>query len=185
MSKPSVPLPTRVFELFPYQLQRYDRRVALAAHNTNGWETFSSEQVVSWIDDLAVALEQAGVEPGDRIGNVAETNRPEWNVIDAAITSLGAVHLPIYPNISADEYAYILDHAKPKLIFVSSERLFRLLESVAERLTYRFQLVPYQPTTGRKSLCELTIAGHAALEDPEIRSRLVRRRAQVRPGDLA
>jgi long-chain acyl-CoA synthetase len=185
MSKLSVSLPKRVFELFPYQLQRYHRRVALAGRNANGWQRFSSEQVVSWIDDLAAALEQAGVEPGDRIGNVTETNRPEWNVIDAAVTSLGAVHLPIYPNISADEYAYILGHAKPKLVFVSSERLFRLLESVAERLTGPFRLVPYEPISGRASLPELTNAGHTALEDPEIRSRLDRRRAQVRPEDMA
>jgi long-chain acyl-CoA synthetase len=185
MSKFSVPLPTRVFELFPYQLSRYDRRVALARRNADGWQTFSSEQVVSWIDDLAAALEQTGVEPGNRIGNVSETNRPEWNVIDAAVTSLGAVHLPIYPNISADEYTYILGHAEPKLVFVSSERLFRLLESVAERLTCRFVVVPYEPIAGRTSLRDLTISGHTALADPETRSRLNSRRARVRPKDLA
>jgi long-chain acyl-CoA synthetase len=185
MSKLSVPLPTRVFELLPYQLRRYHRRVALARRHGNGWETFSSEELVSWVDDLAAALQQAGVEPGDRIGNVTEANRPEWNVIDAALTSLGAVHLPIYPNISADEYAYILGHAEPKLVFVSSERLFRLLESVAERLTRPFKLILYEPIAGQTSLHDLTISGHAALEDPETRSRLDSRRAQVRPEDLA
>ena len=88
---------------------------------------FSTTESLDLIAALAWGLHMAGVRKGDRVANVTETNRPEWYFIDSAVMSLGAVDLPIYPNISSEEYEFILGDSEAKLLFVSSDRLYRLL----------------------------------------------------------
>ena len=34
-------------------------------------------------------------------------NRPEWNIVDMALSQAGIVNVPIYPTISKEEYDYI------------------------------------------------------------------------------
>ncbi len=80
---------------------------------------------------LAAGLHAAGVGPGDRVANVTETNRPEWNFIDLAVLQLGAVHVPIYPTLTAEEFQFILDDSGAKLVFVSSEALRAKMAGVA------------------------------------------------------
>jgi long-chain acyl-CoA synthetase len=68
---------------------------------------------------LTAGLRSAGVRPGDRIGLLAE-NRPEWAMCDLAILASGAITVPLYPNATSAQIAYILSHAEAKLLFVSN-----------------------------------------------------------------
>jgi long-chain acyl-CoA synthetase len=72
------------------------------------WRIYSTaralKSLLSWH-----GIAPVGPRKGDRVANVTETNRVEWNFIDGAVTSLGAIHLPIYPNISVQDYEFILN----------------------------------------------------------------------------
>ena len=48
--------------------------------------------------------------------------------------SLGAVHVPIYPNLNPEEFEFILNHSAAKLVFVSSESLYRVMAVIQKRL---------------------------------------------------
>src|ERR1700727_1745961 len=100
--------PSRVFDLLPHQLEHCPRNAAFAQKLGGAWKTFSTAASLEIITALAWGLHAAGVRAGDRVANVAETNRPEWCFIDSAVMSLGAVDLPIYPNISFEEFEFIL-----------------------------------------------------------------------------
>lgn len=64
-------------------------------------------QVHSWLemqrDVLAVAsgLVDAGVKPGDAVVLISE-NRVEWLYCDFAIQAIGAITVPIYPNVTPE-----------------------------------------------------------------------------------
>ena len=92
--------PSRVFDLLRYQLAHCPLTDAFAQKVGGEWKTFSTKESLDIIDALAWGLHLAGIRAGDRIANVTETNRAEWYFIDNAVMALGAVHLPIYPNIS-------------------------------------------------------------------------------------
>jgi len=66
-----------------------------------------------------------GVEKGDRVAILAE-NSPNWGVSYFAITTIGAIAVPILPDFSEIEVENILNHSEAKVIFVSSKLYSRI-----------------------------------------------------------
>jgi long-chain acyl-CoA synthetase len=177
--------PTRVFDLLRVQLERTPRRDALA-HKVGGqWKTYSTAESLEIIDALAWGLHLAGIEKGDRIANITETNRPEWNFIDNAVMSLGAIHVPIYPNLNPTEFEFILNHSEAKLLFVSSESLYRLFTGMGNKLPSLEGLYIYDPVQDARSWTELRDLGREEMRETENRELLRRLREEVQPTDLA
>ena len=45
---------------------------------------------------------------------------------------MGVIHIPVYPTISKEDYAYILNHCKPKFIIVSDKTLYDKIQPIAD-----------------------------------------------------
>ena len=61
-----------------------------------------------------------GIEKGDRVAILGE-NSPNWGASYFAITSIGAIAVPILTDFSEIEIENILEHSEAKAIFVSSK----------------------------------------------------------------
>src|SRR5262249_7704523 len=158
--------PRRLFDLLEFQLEHYPRTDALSQKIDQKWLTYSTSWLVESVNELAWGLHFWGVSRGDRVANVTENNRVEWNLIDGAVTSLGAIHVPIYPNISIQDYEFILNDSGVRLAFVSSERLFRIISSLRTRLKGLEAIYTYDKVKGATHWIELKAAGEASLRDP-------------------
>jgi long-chain acyl-CoA synthetase len=85
-------------------------------------------QVLSWNGMhgrmLAVAsgLVDAGIKAGDCVAIMSE-NRVEWIYCDFAIQTIGAITVPIYPNVSQDAAATILTDSSAKLAIASDAQI--------------------------------------------------------------
>jgi long-chain acyl-CoA synthetase len=75
-------------------------------------------------------LLKLGIKPGDKIATISN-NRPEWNFVDMGISQIGAVHVPLYPNINEEEYEYILEHSESKYVFISSDIIYSKIKDIA------------------------------------------------------
>ena len=189
------PAPTRIFDLLGHQLACYPREDALAYKVDGAWRKFSTQEVVDTVRALAAGLRAAGVGPGDRIANVNENNRPEWNFIDLAVLQLGAVHVPIYPTLTAGEFQFILHDAGAKLVFASTEALRAKVAAVWDRLPALEGIYTYDPPPRRTShqrtadapcWTDLRVLGETLLrEKPATGLALDAIAANVHPGDLA
>jgi long-chain acyl-CoA synthetase len=177
--------PSRVFDLLPYQQRNFPKADAFAYKVGGVWRKFSTSESIEIIDKLAWGLHLHGVRSGDRVASVSDNNRPEWNFLDNAILSLGAAHVPIYPNVTPEEYEFILKDSGASLVFCSSERLHGLLGPVVERLPSIKEMYVFDAVSGAKSWQELVCAGQEVLEREELRNQLADFRAAVSPGDLA
>ena len=181
---------TRVFDLVTHQLRHFPKPDAVA-HKVNGvWQKFSTQEVIDHARALAAGLHAAGVQPGDRIANVTETNRSEWNFIDLAVLQLGAVHVPIYPTQTPEECHYILEDSGARCIFVSSDALAAKIASIRPRLPALEKVYSYvQPSpesVGVEPWTALRDLGDALLrEKPAVGQKLDELAAAVRPEDLA
>jgi long-chain acyl-CoA synthetase len=71
------------------------------------------------IDALIVMMGEYGITKGDRVAILSQ-NMPNWGTAYLAITSLGAVVVPILTDFHVDEILHILRHSETKLVFVSS-----------------------------------------------------------------
>jgi long-chain acyl-CoA synthetase len=113
---------TRVFDILPQLLEKYERPNALAAKENGSWKTYSTKEFVDNSNNLGYGLVNAGLQKGDMVAIIAN-NRPEWNFADFAIQMAGGISVPIYPTISEHDLQFILNDAQVKYIFVSSSEL--------------------------------------------------------------
>jgi fatty-acyl-CoA synthase len=87
--------------------------------------------VVARVDRLAGALGGLGIEDGDRVATFCWNTQAHLECY-LAIPSVGAVLHTLNIRLFADQLAYIVNHAKDRVIFVD-DSLVPLLEPVAER----------------------------------------------------
>jgi long-chain acyl-CoA synthetase len=116
----------RTFDILEHCLENYPREDAIAGKYDNQWVPFSTQQFARNSELLAMGLMALGLKKGDRVATVSG-NRPEWSFVDMALAMTGAVHVPVYPTISEEEYQYIFSHANTRYIFVSDDKLFKKL----------------------------------------------------------
>jgi long-chain acyl-CoA synthetase len=90
----------------------------LAIRRRGRLEQVSTAELVTAAHSLALALEERGLRPGERVALWAE-NCPEWHVVDFACHLLGAVSVPIYPTLSPQAVAYILKNCGASWVFYS------------------------------------------------------------------
>jgi long-chain acyl-CoA synthetase len=93
-----------------------------------GKEFLTYGDVKSLIKNLKEKLLQAGIEKGDRVALFSE-NQPHWGVVYLAVTSLGAVIVPILPEFAAKAVINILDHSGAKVLFASEKQRRKLSET--------------------------------------------------------
>ena len=67
-----------------------------------GWSPISSETWRQRIIAVSSALRKWGVGRGDRVAILSE-NRPEWTIADFASLLLGAVTVPVYATLTAEQ----------------------------------------------------------------------------------
>src|SRR5213594_385496 len=75
-----------------------------------GTERLSYEETRARVRQVAKGLLTLGVKRGDKVA-LLMPNRPEWLLIDFAVTLLGATLVPISTWSRARELAYMLDHS--------------------------------------------------------------------------
>jgi long-chain acyl-CoA synthetase len=123
---------TRLFD-FPYhQLKTKPIQNALVTKKNGKWEETSSQEFIDKANQISRGLLRLGVKPNDKIAIISATNRTEWNIMDIGLLQIGAQSVPIYPTISAKEYAYIFNHAETNLCFVSDAGILEKVNAVRE-----------------------------------------------------
>ena len=94
-------------------------------HGENKAMGFVGEEVINYsqlkdrTESVIRLLEEYSVQPGDRVA-ILSGSMPNWGVTYLAITSMGAVAVPILPDFSAGEVANVLTHSGARLLFVSA-----------------------------------------------------------------
>ena len=120
---------TRVFDILPQLLEKYNKPNALVAKENGVWTEYSTQKFVDSVNYMSYGLFNLGFQRGDKIAIIAN-NRPEWNFTDYAIQQSGGVSVPIYPTISESDLAFILNDAQIKYVFVSSADLYAKVKGV-------------------------------------------------------
>jgi len=113
------------------------RRVASAANprailwqdEFGQWQPISSDQIYQRVRALGQAFLGWGAKKGDRIALIAE-NRWEWAITDFAALAIGAADVPIYPTLTGEQIAALLNDADCRIAVVSTRQQFDKLNSV-------------------------------------------------------
>ena len=85
------------------------------------------------VRQCAKALLAAGIQKGDRVA-VLSTPRPEYWVLFLASTQIGAIWLGLNPKYQPKECRYVLDDARPRLVFMMAEFEGRCYHDSAQQI---------------------------------------------------
>ena len=173
---------TRLYDILDHYLEKYPNQdAALVSKKAGVWQKISIQEYVSQTNLISYGLMALGVEKGDNVGLVSG-NRPEWNMIDFAIMQIGAVSVPIYPNISQEDYRHILNHAEIKVIFIDGKDLRGKLEPIMPEVKSLKEIYTFTEVgTKYKNLNNLIGLG----KDNEQPEKLEGIKASIRPEELA
>jgi long-chain acyl-CoA synthetase len=173
-------------KIFLQGVDRFNRPDALRHKEGGSWRDLSHREVESRVTRLAAALEGMGVEAGDRIAILSE-NRPEWALTDFAVLGLGAVLVPIYPTLPANQIAYILNDSSARAVFVSTREQLGEIQEIRGKLPTLQLVASFDPPGGLEGVAhfaDLVKRGGDAVDGGRTGS--FRERAlRVTPDDLA
>ena len=125
----------RLFDIPYYQMERYPNERMFSTKRSGEWDALSTKDFLEEVNRISRGLIVLGIQPGDKIG-IVSSNRFEWNVADVAIQQIGAIVVPVYPNISTADYRYIFKDAGIRLCFTGSEELYGKLEGLKNELDH-------------------------------------------------
>ena len=108
---------------------RDNPRVTMHRQASGGWAPISSRELYRNVSGTARKLLNWTIAKGDRVAILGE-NRPEWTTADFACQLIGAVSVPIYSTLTAQQTQFILQDAGCRVIFLSTEAQLRKLESI-------------------------------------------------------
>ncbi|WP_339873335.1 AMP-dependent synthetase/ligase [Olleya marilimosa] len=115
---------TRLFDFPYYQLEKYNLEKSLSTKYDGKWVSISTKKYLEQANTISRGLLRLGVTKNDKIAVISSTNRTEWNIMDIGILQLGAQNVPVYPTISEEDYAYVLNHAEAKYCFISCQEVY-------------------------------------------------------------
>ena len=179
-------LPGRLFDCLSYQLKNFPLPDMLAAKENGEWKKYSTSQVKEKVDKISASLLKMGFSGGDgtregkdKIGIISQ-NCPEWMMVDMAIQQIGAISVPVYPNITNSELTYILQNAGVKMIFVGDASLFKKLTEIKNDLPDLENIYSFKEVAGVPQLRELLIN-----PSKNLKSQVDQLRDTVKETDLA
>ncbi|SDR65249.1 AMP-dependent synthetase/ligase [Christiangramia echinicola] len=170
----------RLFDFPYYQLEKFPLEEALATKYGNEWKTLSTQQYIDQANAISRGLLRLGIKPNDKIAVISTSNRTEWNVMDIGILQLGAQNVPIYPTISEEDYAYVLNHSEAIYCFVSDQEVLDKVNRI-KSTTQLKEVYSFDEITGCKNWTEILKDG----EDKGNQDEVEKAKAAVKPDDLA
>jgi long-chain acyl-CoA synthetase len=122
----------RTFDIADKMKANSPKTTVLSVKRNGKWDDFTGEDFVEYRDNFSLGLLALGFKKGDKILTISN-NRPEWNFVDMGMSQIGAVHVPVYPNMGVIEYDYILEHSDAKIVIASGEAYYNKIKASADK----------------------------------------------------
>ena len=158
-------------------------RAILTQDAAGAWHPISGSQVYQRVRSIAEAFANWGIQKGDRIAILGE-NRWEWAVADFAALALGAVDVPIYPTLTAEQTAILLADSGARIAVVSTRAQYDKVASTRAQTAIEHIVLMDEEGTADAVLFSSLIRdadARATARDTDFD----RRAYDVRPEDLA
>ena len=112
--------------MFLAQAKRRGDRVLYRFARNGYWETYTWQEALRRVREIALGLVSLGAQKGDRVA-IFSANRVEWSLIDWANICIGALTVPVYSSSTPSQVSHILGHSGSTILFVESpQRLARM-----------------------------------------------------------
>ncbi|HEY6758100.1 MAG TPA: AMP-dependent synthetase/ligase [Baekduia sp.] len=159
---------------------RYGDQIALKHKVDDEWRDVTFAQVGEIVTEIGLGLIALGLQAGERAAILCNT-RPEWAYAEFAISSAGAVAVPIYPTNSPEECEWVAGNSEAVMVVCEDAEQVAKIVAVRDRLPALRRIVVIDPSGD--------VADAISLDDVRARGNrrdahlLADRTAAVRPED--
>lgn len=144
----ATPLCARIGHTLPGRVAvfaaQWPERVALREKWRGVWRGVRWRDYLHQVIAVSEALTAQGIVAGDRIA-VLSDNRPEWLFADLGAQALGVMVAGVYTTNPAADVAYVLNHARVKLIVVEDQEQVDKILQAPEPLPHLQRIVVIDP----------------------------------------
>lgn len=116
----------RLFDIPQYQQMNYPNEGMFVSKINGTWVKLSTGAFIEQTVAISKGLVALGVAPGEKVA-IVSPNKVEWNILDLALLQIGAIVVPVYPNISSADYKHIFNDAQIRFCFAGTEELVEKL----------------------------------------------------------
>lgn len=163
---------TRIFDILTVYPEKWpEQQVALARKENGTWRKYSPKEYQELTKKVAYALIELGIQPEEKVA-IISGNRPEWNILDMAITMIGAIDVPIYPTISKEDYRYILDNCDAKMVILEGLSVMNKVEEVRVDIPKLQLLYTFQDRQKYPYFAQLVELGEQHPHEEELKQRM-------------
>jgi len=121
--------------LLENSVRTYGNNIALSYVNGN---PLTYNDLGNEVAKIKIMLVGMGISKGDKVA-ILSRNMPNWGISFFAITSIGAIVVPMLPDFHDDEIKNIIEHSEAKAIFVSKlmyPKIKNLPENLLDTIIY-------------------------------------------------
>jgi long-chain acyl-CoA synthetase len=169
----------RLFDGLDYQLQNCPLEDSMAGKQNGEWKLYSTEEIIQTVNSLSTGLLVQGFKKGDKIG-IISNNRPEWVFADLAISQIGAISVPMYPNSTSEDYAFIINDAEVKLVFSGGLDISNKLHKVADQIENQLAIYCFDQLEKENHWAQLLVN-----PDEQILEQIAALKSDIKTEDLA
>jgi long-chain acyl-CoA synthetase len=169
-----------IADLISRSAARNPEHVAVRYKREGAWHDVSYAQLDEIVREVALGLIDLGVAPGERVCILANT-RPEWSYADMAITSAGAVVVPIYQTNSPEECLWVIADSGASAIVCEDAEQLEKLAAIRDQTPQLRTIVVMDPPEGDAALEAISLDEVRARGRSRDAAELVARRQGVRP----
>lgn len=101
---------------------------------------------ISWADYFkrtvaaATALRNKGLKPESHIGLMSQSCW-QWAILDMAIMGSGAVTVPLYPNLSDEDFTFIVNHSDVTLLLIENDDMAAQVERTERNFARKIDIL--------------------------------------------
>jgi long-chain acyl-CoA synthetase len=164
----------RCLEVVPFNPKAFNTQ------KEDGWKSMSTEEFVVSVKYAALGLLEIGMHRGDRVGILANPST-EWTLVDLAIMVVGGIAVPLFANISDENFAYEAREAEIHTIFIEGIDQWAMFDR--NKHLFKTAVAMGEGHTGQTlALEELLEKGrHIDQKNPDLFEKM---RESVKPSDL-
>ncbi|MCG8702088.1 MAG: AMP-binding protein, partial [Bacteroidales bacterium] len=111
---------TNLRQLLNYVEKSYQNDTMFNDKVSGQWASTSLKDYCKTVRKCAAALQHMGLKRGDTMAVISNTNT-HWLILDLAIMSIGAVSVPMFPNVSMHNLEFQLKDSNIKFVYLSGE----------------------------------------------------------------
>jgi long-chain acyl-CoA synthetase len=171
----------RTFDIIDLNYEKYPREDMYCGKQDKDWIKYSTEDVRNYVNWVSYGLLAMGYKKGDKIATITG-NKPEWNFVDMGLAQTGMIHVPIYPTISTDEYAFILEHAEVKAVVLGNSSIFGKISPIAPNLKNLRDIFSFDFVKGVRSFGDIIEEGKK--NEERFKDEVEKIKSEISPQDL-